>query len=281
MPFTPSHVAAVLPFLRTPLPAAGLVIGSMVPDLPYFVPLGVSRNLTHSLPGVVIADLPMALGALVLWTLVFQAPLRDFAPSWLRLRLPPVRRYRARHTPSTILLVILAVIVGVATHLAWDSFTHPDGWLVLHVPVLRVQLGAFTLYRWAQYASSVVGLVAVFAWMIVWTRRTSVRRAESRESRLNDLARWAAWAVVAGPGVFVGLGTAKGFVEVGKDDLGNAKSECAGYLATYKFGDKCLAPLPCPTELEHVKETIIGLGDSGHRAALAQRRNIAGNRDRA
>ena len=205
MPFTPSHVAAVLPFLRTPLPAAGLVIGSMVPDLPYFVPLGVSRNLTHSLPGVVIADLPMALGALVLWTLVFQAPLRDFAPSWLRLRLPPVRRYRARHTPSTILLVILAIIVGVATHLAWDSFTHPDGWLVLHVPVLRVQLGAFTLYRWAQYASSVVGLVAVFAWMIVWTRRTSVRRAESRESRLNDLARWAAWAVVAGPGVFVGL----------------------------------------------------------------------------
>ncbi|WP_205730092.1 DUF4184 family protein [Blastococcus sp. TF02-8] len=32
MPFTGSHPAAVLPFLRTPLPASGLVAGSLAPD---------------------------------------------------------------------------------------------------------------------------------------------------------------------------------------------------------------------------------------------------------
>ena len=30
----------VLPFLRTPLPASALVIGSLAPDLPYYVPVG-------------------------------------------------------------------------------------------------------------------------------------------------------------------------------------------------------------------------------------------------
>jgi len=36
VPFTGSHPAAVLPLLRTPLPSAALVIGSLVPDLPYY-----------------------------------------------------------------------------------------------------------------------------------------------------------------------------------------------------------------------------------------------------
>lgn len=37
MPFTPSHVAAALPFLRTPLIPAALVIGTMTPDLFYYL----------------------------------------------------------------------------------------------------------------------------------------------------------------------------------------------------------------------------------------------------
>ncbi|MEE2045837.1 DUF4184 family protein, partial [Nocardiopsis tropica] len=38
MPFTLSHVAAVLPLARTRLPPAALVVGSVVPDLPYYLP---------------------------------------------------------------------------------------------------------------------------------------------------------------------------------------------------------------------------------------------------
>jgi hypothetical protein len=39
VPFTPSHAAAVLPFLRTPLTASALVIGSITPDLPFYLPV--------------------------------------------------------------------------------------------------------------------------------------------------------------------------------------------------------------------------------------------------
>ena len=95
MPFTPSHAAAILPFLRSPLPAAALVVGSVVPDLPSFVPPGVPRDLSHSLPGVPVVDLPMGIAALALWYLLLRAPVVGLAPAWLRLRLPPGPRIPA------------------------------------------------------------------------------------------------------------------------------------------------------------------------------------------
>ena len=50
-------MAAALPFVRTPLLPAGVAIGSMAPDVPYFIPLGVPRHLTHTPTGVVTIDL--------------------------------------------------------------------------------------------------------------------------------------------------------------------------------------------------------------------------------
>ena len=38
MPFTGSHPAVVLPLLRIGMPASALVIGSLTPDLPYYLP---------------------------------------------------------------------------------------------------------------------------------------------------------------------------------------------------------------------------------------------------
>ncbi len=52
MPFTPSHAAAVLPFLRTPLPASALVIGSIAPDLPFHLPVDFPWR-THTAQAVV------------------------------------------------------------------------------------------------------------------------------------------------------------------------------------------------------------------------------------
>jgi hypothetical protein len=49
VPFTGSHPAAVLPFLRTPLPASAPVAGTMAPDIPYHLPLGLGRR-THTAP---------------------------------------------------------------------------------------------------------------------------------------------------------------------------------------------------------------------------------------
>ncbi|MBK4347616.1 DUF4184 family protein [Lacisediminihabitans changchengi] len=198
MPFTPSHIAAILPVVRTPLLPASLAIGSMVPDLPYFVPLPVEREFSHSLPGVPLVDLPMGIASVLLWVLVFRAPLLDFAPAWLRRRfvMPKPWQRTTRALVTGALLVLLSLTVGIATHLIWDALTHPDGWVVLHAAVLREQYGPFAGYRWAQYGSSVVGLLVVAVWAVVWVRRTPLHALPL--SRLRRSWRVVAWVAVAG-----------------------------------------------------------------------------------
>jgi hypothetical protein len=72
MPFTISHIAAVVPVYR-PLSRARLftaaVIGSMVPDFGMLAPADLARWQTHSLPALLTFCLPVGLAAygLTLW----------------------------------------------------------------------------------------------------------------------------------------------------------------------------------------------------------------------
>ena len=62
----------------------------------------------------------------------------------------------------------LALIVGVWTHLLWDSFTHPEGWMVRRVAALSapVTFGSYSgpLCHLLQYLSSVFGLIVMAIW---------------------------------------------------------------------------------------------------------------------
>ena len=64
MPFTPTHTLAVIPIWSW-CPGAysrsALVIGCMIPDLPVLLPINVSYTTTHSLPGVVVACVPLGI----------------------------------------------------------------------------------------------------------------------------------------------------------------------------------------------------------------------------
>src|SRR6476469_4615246 len=136
MPFTVSHVAAVLPVVarrRTAraVPAAW-VIGSIVPDVPWFFSGGRGATLTHSLPGLVTADLALGLALFTLWRGMLFAPVRDVLPPVIGLRLPrpvPLRR-------TLWGWACLGVLLGASTYLVWDDFPHagrravaPIGWL--------------------------------------------------------------------------------------------------------------------------------------------------------
>jgi hypothetical protein len=96
MPFTASHVAAVLPLVRTPLLPSALVVGSMVPDLPYFLPLPLTSYVTHSPVGVVSVDALMGL-AVVIW----HRSSRLAAPAAPGLRIP--RQYASTLVGAAVL----------------------------------------------------------------------------------------------------------------------------------------------------------------------------------
>ena len=192
MPFTGSHPAAVLPFLRAPLPASALVIGSIAPDLPFYLPIP-QWYATHTWLAGVTTDLRLGLLAWALWHGLLAEPALATAPAALRGRL-------AGRVASVrqVLLLVLALLLGTATHLAWDEFTHPRRWGAEHIPALAQSWGALPGYRWLQYASSVAGLAVLAIWVLRWWRRTP-----TLPGRAGTAARWV-WPLLAALGVVAG-----------------------------------------------------------------------------
>jgi Domain of unknown function (DUF4184) len=169
MPFTLAHPAAILPlrglrYLRT----APLIIGAMVPDTPYYVPGSIGRFLsdTHSFEGSFTIDLALGCAALVLVFLLRRPLTALLSPRARWLCLSALAPFSER--PREWLFAPVAILLGVWTHLLWDSFTHLDGWMVHHVAVLSaaVTIGSYngTVWHLLQYLSSVFGLAVMALW---------------------------------------------------------------------------------------------------------------------
>ncbi|CCH77337.1 conserved membrane hypothetical protein [Nostocoides japonicum T1-X7] len=194
MAFTPAHTLAALPVARSlgrarPVVFAALVIATMAPDAPYFVPVPVSRVLTHSLRGVVGVDALMSLAALLAWLVAVERPLRDLSPTRVRERLRPLdRRVRWSDVP----LAYVAAVVGGLTHVVWDGFTHREGYVVEHWPALRTVHVQWPLYQWLQLGSSVVGCVLVAGYVVQALRS---RRPETPPDRVVGWHH-AAWSLL-------------------------------------------------------------------------------------
>lgn len=184
MPFTPAHPAAVLPFLRRGhWVSAGLLTGSIAPDLPTYLPLSLTHEQTHALSAIAWPDGVLALGLLAFWwgplrpalmSLWPAAAARCGPPGW---REPLVAAGRGR--PGWIVWarwsgwLLLSEVLGLATHLGWDSFTHGGGYAVEHWPALRHRVAGAPLYSQLQLWCSVIGIAIVAAYLFVQWRRRS------------------------------------------------------------------------------------------------------------
>ncbi|PWN01654.1 DUF4184 domain-containing protein [Nocardioides silvaticus] len=178
MPVTLAHPAAILPLRRIGLPVSAMVAGAMVPDIPLFVWWIAGYDATHSLVGILLIDPVVVTGVLLGWFLLVRDAAVDLAPGPVRARLAE----RARLTTRQWLLVPVGGAVGAATHLAWDSFTHPGRWGPDHIEWLRAEHAGLEGLRWAQYVSGVVGM-AIVVWAVVAHLRSLPPLAEPRRAR--------------------------------------------------------------------------------------------------
>lgn len=193
MPFTPSHAVVALPFLRTPLIPAAIAVGAMAPDLPLFVRAVVpSYARTHDFVWLPLTVL-VALTLLLLWRLVFRPATRELTPSWLADRLPiewntgavPALRetFAISGSPRRaswrgILLLVVSLAFGVATHILWDLFTHEGRVGTELLPMLNEFWGPLTGYKWLQHGSSVIGLLILAVFGAMWLRHRPVVAVE-------------------------------------------------------------------------------------------------------
>ncbi|MFK3981665.1 DUF4184 family protein [Micromonospora sp. NPDC050397] len=179
MPFTGSHPAAVLPFVRSGLVPSALVIGSMAPDLPYFLPGPFSATTTHTLAGAVTVDVLVGGVAFGVWQAVLAPFAIALAPAALRDRiddrLPRGLAFHLRR-PRRVALLAASLALGAATHVVWDSFTHLARWGPRHIAWLTEVHAGLPGYRWAQYLSGLVGGAALVVWFAHWWYTSTPRR---------------------------------------------------------------------------------------------------------
>lgn len=178
MPFTLSHPAAVLPLRRffPRLNFAALLIGSIIPDIGYYIPGLAAHRQTHSLAGILFPGLPVGLLMLALLHLL-RRPLCFVLPQPHRGVLTPLAA-EPRHRTALASLIIAAasVLLGAWTHLVWDSFTHRGRWGPRHLaflndPALLIGGQAIPLYEWLQWLSSLAGGLILFWAYHAWLRR--------------------------------------------------------------------------------------------------------------
>jgi hypothetical protein len=174
MPFTFSHIAAVLPLLRNRKirwSATGLVLGSITPDFEKFLRLSAHNGHSHSWASLFYFSCPMALGLAFLFHGVVRNPLIAYLPRALRQRLVRFQRFNwAQYFRRHYGRVLASVLLGAVSHLSWDSFTHRNGEMVTYWPLLQAHwhIGPlwFPTFVALNLLSSVVGIALVLA--AVW-----------------------------------------------------------------------------------------------------------------
>jgi hypothetical protein len=135
-----AHQGVGAPFLvadrKARLDAVAFLFGTVAPDLPYA--LDRSRFdfdvVGHQWIGLVVWCVP----AVVALTWLF----RSFVARPLAAHLPDLGPFRLRDVGGaaddypSLLTVVVSAVLGTATHLLADGFTHPEAWLTRFLPVL-------------------------------------------------------------------------------------------------------------------------------------------------
>jgi hypothetical protein len=177
VPFTLAHAAAATPLRRSGLILSALVVGTMAPDFEYFVRLAPGGGWGHTIPGAFGLSLPSGLAVLWLFHYFAKAPAVALLPDGLQRRLGPALKPFRFLGLRRFLLIILSLIIGIATHLVWDDFTHSHSWVYHHVALLHGHIPVpwfhpVPLSTFLQLFSSLAGVLIVGLWIHSWYRNT-------------------------------------------------------------------------------------------------------------
>lgn len=203
MPFTFSHPAIVLPLTYLPgrwFSLTGLVIGSIVPDFEYFIRLRVQSSYSHTPAGLLWFDLPLGILLAFVFHNIVRDPLISNSPAFFKARFAAFQSFNwNRYFKKNWLVVAISMLLGAASHVLWDSFTHHGGYFVERIPVLSSMLQlagySFPVLKVLQHASTVIGgLVLLYA---IWKLPVVKRVPEEKGAAYWSIIAFCAIAIPA------------------------------------------------------------------------------------
>ena len=214
MPWTLSHPAIVLPLRRfspPPLDFVALVIGSVTPDIGFYIDRFDLSTFAQTLPGSFLACLPTGV-ILLLFYYFFCRPVCYPLPSPHRQALLPL----CPDFPTGLLrwgIILLSLLLGAWTRNFWDAFTHEHGWFVdriqwLQQPVLQVGSTTVCMFLLLQELSTLVGFAIVALTYWLWLRR---QQMSSSVAPSSDGWRYLLWFGIPLLSLVISLPTAASY----------------------------------------------------------------------
>ena len=165
MPFTFSHPAIILPFAKYSgkyISLTGLIIGSVTPDFEYFFRMKVQSNISHTISGLFYFDLPVGILLSFVFHMLIRNSLYNNLPKVFKSRLEVFKSFKWNNYFKThYFVVIFSLLIGAASHLFWDSFTHLHGYAIQNISSLQSSFNIagyeIAIYKLLQHLSSLVG----------------------------------------------------------------------------------------------------------------------------
>ena len=147
MPFTFSHPAIVLPLAFLPrryVSLTGLIIGSITPDFEYFLRMRVQSEYSHTIGGIFYFNLPFGMLLAFVFHNIIRNNLFDNLPIVLKSRFAIFNQFNWNiHFKKNWLAVMISIVIGAASHIFWDSFTHEHGYFVQRISILVTSIEFF------------------------------------------------------------------------------------------------------------------------------------------
>ncbi|MDQ8735236.1 DUF4184 family protein [Paenibacillus sp. LHD-38] len=190
MPFTLSHplFAAPLKKVIPSLSMTGLILGSLSPDIEYFIAMQPFRSIGHSIEGFFLLVLPICIAFAFGFHFIIKPSLPELLPkiggihqyaSYLN------RTWRMSEIADWIRFII-SLFIGFLSHVFLDHFTHSGGWFVLRVPFLQTEFMGDYVYHILQLSLSVLGAAIpglYFIYRYLDWKRNYNRSAAYQQSR--------------------------------------------------------------------------------------------------
>lgn len=169
MPFTFSHPAIILPLKYLPknwFSLTGLVVGSVTPDFEYFIRMKVQSNYSHTLYGIFWFDLPLA----ILLSFLFHNTVRNAlffnSPDVIKSRILIFTSFNwNNYFKENWIVVVISLLIGIASHLLWDGFSHNQGYFVEHISTLKNSINLLgneiPIWKITQHLSTLIGAIVI------------------------------------------------------------------------------------------------------------------------
>lgn len=185
MPFTLAHPAVVLPLRHRLLHREALIIGSMSPDFLYFLYGQASQSFGHRFDGFFLVNLPLSFGVFFLYQSQIAPYFWQYLPKFLRLDYQKIQIQTDDSFLKFIIRFSISAIVGMITHVLLDSFTHETGWLVERFDIFHHVILTKPLFKWLQYSGGVLGLVVIFGYWLVLTKKLPLKTEFHRKNAIQ------------------------------------------------------------------------------------------------